>query len=213
MLIEQIESGPLATNGYLVCDQRGGHAMAVDAPLGCTAAMVETAHEWGSPIELLVNTHGHFDHIWDNAALLAATKARLGIHKQDERLLTMPQTMFFGFDEEVKPTQADFYLAEGEPLRLGTLTFDVYHCPGHSRGSVVLVEPTEKVAFVGDVLFAGSIGRTDLPGGDHEVLLRSIQEKLMPLGDDVRVYSGHGPSTTIGRERRTNPFLLGAVGL
>jgi glyoxylase-like metal-dependent hydrolase (beta-lactamase superfamily II) len=97
-------------------------------------------------------------------------------------------------------------------LEVGELRFEILHCPGHCPGSVVLFERKERAAFVGDVLFAGSVGRTDLPGGAYEVLMRAIQEQLMPLGDDVRVFPGHGPATTIGHERRTNPFLTEARG-
>ena len=101
----------------------------------------------------------------------------------------------------------DFHLAEGEALTVGDLNFEIFDCPGHCPGSVTLYERRENVAFVGDVLFAGSIGRTDLPGGNHATLLRSIREKLFTLDDRVRVLPGHGPATTIGIERRENPFL------
>ena len=209
MLVEVFESGPAATNGYLVGDQPGGHALVIDAPLGSASDMVDQARAWKTPIEVLVNTHGHWDHFLDNAALLRATRARFGIHRDSAPLLELPQTRMFGLDIEVEPTKPDFFLEQGQPLEVGALRFEILDCPGHCPGSVVLFEPQERVAFVGDVLFAGSIGRTDLPGGDTETLLQSIREKLFPLGDDVRVLSGHGPATTIGRERRTNPFLVG----
>lgn len=209
MLIEPFVGGPVETNGYLVCDQPGGHAVVIDAPLGTAAQMVEQARRWETPIETLINTHGHWDHFLDNAALLRLTKARFGIHRDSALLLALPQTRMFGLDIEIEPSEPDFFLEEGKPLVVGTLRFDVLHCPGHCPGSVVLVEQRERVAFVGDVLFAGSVGRADLPGGDYETLLRSIRDKLLPLGDDVRVLSGHGPATTIGEERRTNPFLAG----
>lgn len=107
--------------------------------------------------------------------------------------------------------EPDIFLEEGRPLEVGDLKFQILECPGHCPGSVALFEPTERVVFTGDVLFAGSIGRTDLPGGDHELLLASIREKLLPLGDDVRVFAGHGPATTLGRERRHNLFLAGGA--
>jgi glyoxylase-like metal-dependent hydrolase (beta-lactamase superfamily II) len=105
----------------------------------------------------------------------------------------------------------DRWLEEGDRVRVGQLTFEVLHCPGHSPGSVAFFNSEQRLAIVGDVLFAGSIGRTDLPGGDHGQLLASIRDKLLPLGDDVAVISGHGPTTTIGRERATNPFLREAA--
>jgi glyoxylase-like metal-dependent hydrolase (beta-lactamase superfamily II) len=212
MLMECLEAGPFATNGYVVCDREGGSAMAIDAPMDSAAAMIDQVARWQARLELVINTHGHFDHILDNATLIRQTGARLGIHREDERLLTIPQAKFFGLDIDMEPSRPDFYLAEGETLALGSLEFRLFHCPGHSPGSVVLFEPTEKVAFVGDVLFAGSIGRTDLPGGSMISLLRAIREKLFPLGDEVRVFPGHGPATTIGRERRTNPFLRDEPG-
>lgn len=203
MLIETFEAGPVATNGYLVADHRGGQALVIDAPQGVAAAMVEQANEWNTPIVYLINTHGHWDHYLDNAALLRVTKAKLGIHRDSARLLSVPQ------DFDVEPSVPDFFLEEGEPLVVGDLSFEILHCPGHCPGSVALYEQREGVVFVGDVLFAGSVGRTDLPGGDYETLLRSIREKLLVLPDDVRVFAGHGPGTTIGAERRDNPFLAG----
>ena len=207
MLIEIFEGGPAATNGYLVGDHRGGHALVIDAPQGTASQMVEQARQWDTPIDCLINTHAHWDHFLDNAELLRLTKAKFGIHRESAPLLAIPQTRMFGLDIDVVPSKPDFFLEEGEPFRVGELTFEIFHCPGHCPGSVVLFERKEHVAFVGDVLFAGSIGRTDLPGANYDLLIQCIREKLLPLGDDVRVLSGHGPATTIGEERRTNPFL------
>ena len=209
MIIETFEAGPVATNGYLVADKRGGKALVIDAPQGAARLMVKQAREWNTPIVYLINTHGHWDHILDNAELLRLTGAKFGIHRESAPLLTAPQARFLGLDFEIEPTKPDFFLEEGQPFVVGDLKFDVLHCPGHCPGSVVSFERKERVAFVGDVLFAGSIGRTDLPGGDHETLLAAIRDKLLPLGDDVQVLPGHGPATTIGVERRTNPFLAG----
>ena len=114
-----------------------------------------------------------------------------------------------GFDYE-QPPKVDEYWSDGQSYRVGELEFKVIHCPGHTPGHVVLFNEKENKVFVGDVLFAGSVGRTDLPGGSTEQLMDSIMNKLLPLGDEVEVYSGHGPVTTIGHERRTNPFLTGA---
>jgi hydroxyacylglutathione hydrolase len=209
MLIEVFEAGPAATNGYLVCDHADGHALVIDAPLGSASDMVRQAGVWKTPIDYLVNTHGHWDHFLDNAAILRSTNARFGIHPDSAPLLKLPQARMFGLDIDIEPAEPDFFLEEGKVFEVGELKFEILHCPGHCPGSVVLFEPRERVVFVGDVLFVGSIGRTDLPGGDTETLLGCIREKLFPLGDDVRVMSGHGPATTIGRERLTNPFLVG----
>jgi glyoxylase-like metal-dependent hydrolase (beta-lactamase superfamily II) len=207
MIIETFEAGPVATNGYLVADKPGGVAVVIDAPQGASPLIVEQARKWNTPIAYLVNTHGHWDHFLDNAELLRLTGAKFGIHRESAPLLNLPQARYFGLDLDIEPSHPDFFLEESKPLEVGSLRFEVFHCPGHCPGSVALFERKERVAFVGDVLFAGSVGRTDLPGGDYEALLRSIREKLLPLGDDVRVFPGHGPVTTIGHERLTNPFL------
>jgi hydroxyacylglutathione hydrolase len=207
MLIEVFEAGPVATHGYVVADRPGGQALIIDAPQGAASAMVEQARHWNAPVAYLINTHAHWDHFWDNAAVLRLTNAKFGIHRDSAPLLNIQQAKMFGIEDEIEPSQPDFFLEEGRPLEVGDLRFEILDCPGHCPGSVALFERRERVVFVGDVLFAGSIGRTDFPGGDYETLLRSIREKLLPLGDDVRVLPGHGPATTLGRERRTNPFL------
>jgi len=209
MIVETFEAGPVATNAYLVADQRGGKAVAIDAPQGAATLMVEQARDWNAPIVHLINTHAHWDHFLDNAELLRLTGATFGIHRDSAPLLTVPQTRYFGLDIDVEPSPPDFFLEEGQPLLVGELRFEILHCPGHCPGSVVLFEQKERAAFVGDVLFAGSVGRTDLPGGDHDKLIAAIRSKLLPLGDDVRVFPGHGPVTTLGVERLTNPFLAG----
>jgi glyoxylase-like metal-dependent hydrolase (beta-lactamase superfamily II) len=210
MIIETFEAGPVATNGYLVADKLDGVAVVIDAPQGAARSIVEQAKKWNTPIAYLVNTHGHWDHFLDNAELLRLTGAKFGIHRESAPLLDLPQARYFGLDLDIEPSHPDFFLEEGKPLDVGSLQFEVFHCPGHCPGSAVLFERRERVAFVGDVLFAGSVGRADLPGGDYETLMRSIREKLLPLGDDVRVFPGHGPVTTIGHERLTNPFLAAA---
>jgi glyoxylase-like metal-dependent hydrolase (beta-lactamase superfamily II) len=207
MLIETFEAGLASTNGYLVADHPAGSALIIDAPEGVAAAMVEQARLWNTPIRWLINTHAHWDHYWDNAAILRLTKAPFGIHAESAPLLKLPQTRMFGIQTDIEPSTPDFFLEEGKPFVAGDLVFEILHCPGHCPGSAVLFERSQRIAFVGDVLFAGSVGRTDLPGGDHKLLLDSIHRKLLPLGDDVRVLSGHGPATTLGEERRHNPFL------
>jgi hydroxyacylglutathione hydrolase len=209
MIIETFEAGPIATNGYLVADKEGGKALVIDAPQGAAPLIVEQARKWNTPIAYLVNTHGHWDHILGNAELLRLTGAKFGIHHESAPLLHLPQARYFGLDLDIEPSDPSFFLEEAGPLDVGSLRFEIFHCPGHCPGSVVLVERKERVAFVGDVLFAGSVGRTDLPGGSTKTLMHSIREKLLPLGDDVRVFPGHGPVTTIGHERLTNPFLAG----
>jgi glyoxylase-like metal-dependent hydrolase (beta-lactamase superfamily II) len=156
-------------------------------------------------------THGHIDHAGGAADL----KDRLGVkilgpHEADGPILARleDQGRAYGLTA-ARNVIPDRWLKEGDRVTVGEVGFDVLHCPGHSPGSVVLVNREERFAIMGDVLFKGSIGRTDLPGGSHEALLRSIRDKVLPLGDDVTFICGHGPPSTIGEERRTNPFLQG----
>jgi hydroxyacylglutathione hydrolase len=158
-------------------------------------------------------THGHIDHVGGAAEL----KAKLGVpiegpHRDDQYLLDHVVDSARMFDiAGVANVTPDRWLNEGEQVEVGELTFDILHCPGHSPGSVAFINAAQRLAIVGDVLFAGSVGRTDLPGGNQRQLLKSIRDKLLPLDDDVAVLSGHGPVTTIGRERATNPFIQRAA--
>lgn len=155
-------------------------------------------------------THGHIDHAGGAMDL----KDRLGIeivgpHEDDRPLLASleNQALRFGLTDPVRNCVPDRFLKEGETVSFGGHVFSVLHCPGHAPGHVVYFNPVAKFAHVGDVLFRGSVGRTDLPGGDHAALIRSIKEKLLPLGDDIGFICGHGPGGRFGEERRTNPFL------
>lgn len=207
MKLHSFTGGPAETIGYLIADEDGGPAVAIDAPLGTAPAMVEQARAWGRPIAYLLTTHGHWDHVLDNTKLLQLTGAKFGIHPDSAELLAFPQTKMFGLDLPMPDGKPDFLLTEDQSIVAGKVELRVLECPGHCPGSVVLFEARERAVFVGDVLFAGSVGRTDLWGGDGELLLRSIRKKLLPLGDAVRVYAGHGPATSIGRELERNPFL------
>jgi len=157
-------------------------------------------------VKYILNTHGHFDHVGGNKQMKEATGADILIHAGDAAMLEQLSvaSMAFGLSVENSPP-ADRTIDEGDLITFGDITLNVLHTPGHSPGGVTFY--TDGVAFVGDSLFAGSIGRTDFPGGDYNTLISSIKTKLFPLGDDVRVYTGHGPATTIGQEKRMNPFL------
>ena len=208
MRIISFTGGEAETNAYLVFDKKTNEAILVDAPHGLAEEMLAKAKELDARVVALVNTHGHWDHIADNAAIIEATHAPLLIHPDDERLVTNPSLMTrYGLFFEIPPTKPDRLLREGDHLTLGESDFEILHCPGHCPGSIVLYERRAKVALVGDVIFAGSVGRTDLPGGSWEQLLESIQTKILALPDDVKLLPGHGPATTVGQERRTNPFL------
>jgi hydroxyacylglutathione hydrolase len=163
----------------------------------------------GVSVDKIWLTHGHVDHVAGAKDLKTNLKVSIeGPHKDDLFLLQhVAETgRSYGMWNASNVTP-DRWLEEGDQVQIGELTFNVLHCPGHSPGSIVYFNPVQRLAIVGDVLFAGSIGRTDLPGGDYQQLIESIKDKLLPLGDDVAIISGHGPTSTIGHERATNPFL------
>ncbi|MCX5757224.1 MAG: MBL fold metallo-hydrolase [Candidatus Hydrogenedentes bacterium] len=203
MEIHSFQVTPFFENCFVVCD--GGEALVID-PGDVSPKMLRLLA--GCTVRAIVNTHCHCDHCGGNAELKAKTGADLLIHRDELPLLRSMevQAQMFGIQVASSP-DPDRFMNEGDVLTVGAASFKVLLAPGHSPGHVVLVG--EGVAFVGDVLFAGSIGRTDLPGGDYRQLLDSIHTKLMGLPDETVVYSGHGPETTIGVERRSNPFLVG----
>ncbi len=206
MIVETLTGGPAQTNCYLVgCEQM--HQAVVIDPGWDAQAIGDAARGLGLTIKLLLITHAHFDHIGAVTDLKEAANAPVGMHPLDQDLLRLDGgAPAFGF--RIRPVvQPDIELKHGQMIDIGTLAFETRFTPGHTRGHVVFVESKEKAAFVGDVLFAGSIGRTDLPGGDYATLIKSIRDQLLTLPDDMAVYPGHGPPTTIGVERETNPFL------
>jgi glyoxylase-like metal-dependent hydrolase (beta-lactamase superfamily II) len=186
-------------------------AGAVIDPGGDLDRIRQAIAENGVKVEKILLTHGHIDHAAGAAELKEALGVEIeGPHEADRFLLDALADTGRGYGIEARNVTPDRWLKEGDQVTVGSLTLDVLECPGHSPGSVVFVAPDERFALVGDVLFNGSVGRTDLPRGDHAALIRSIMEKLLPLGDDVTFICGHGPASTIGHERQTNPFLQGA---
>jgi hydroxyacylglutathione hydrolase len=164
-------------------------------------------------VEKIWLTHGHIDHVGGAADLRDALKVPIeGPHVADKFLLDNVVTSGARFGMTgVRDFAPDRWLEEGDRVAIGELTFDILHCPGHSPGSVVFFSKEMRFAHVGDVLFNGSVGRSDIPGGNHATLIKSIKDKLLPLGDDVAFICGHGPGSSIGQERMTNPFLTGAM--
>lgn len=204
MELLSFELTPFMTNCYVIKD--GGEALVVDP--GEAAPRLLRSLE-GSKVVMVVNTHCHCDHSGGNAGVVKATGAPLAIHEEELPLLQSieQQGLLFGVPFPASPAP-DRFLKEGEVIRVGAVELKVLHAPGHAPGHIVLAG--DGFVLAGDVLFAGSVGRTDLPGGSYPQLIASIRTKLLTLPDDTVVYSGHGPETTIGRERATNPFLVGA---
>ena len=199
---------PFQQNCTLLWCETTKRAAVID-PGGDLADIERAIAQAGVTVDKIWLTHGHIDHVGGAAELKARRNVPIeGPQRADlfllEHVVDSARTFGLAGVNNVKP---DRWLEDGDTVEVGELRFEVRHCPGHSPGSVAFVNAGERLAIVGDVLFAGSIGRTDLPGGDHAQLLRSIADKLMPLDDDVAVISGHGPTTTIGRERESNPFL------
>lgn len=189
--------GPWETNAYLVWDGRSPDALVVDPGMGAAQRLVQRVADNGLRLHVVANSHGHVDHIFDNAAIVRASGAELAIHPDDAYRLDGRNS--YGFAIEASLATRD--LREGDQLRIGDLTFDVLHTPGHTEGSVCLYEEGAGLLLAGDVLFAGSYGRTDLPGGDDQLMVASLARLVRDIPDAVRVLPGHGPETTIGRER------------
>ncbi|MBN2469055.1 MAG: MBL fold metallo-hydrolase [Deltaproteobacteria bacterium] len=188
-MLKKLVVGFIQANCYIIGCPKTQEGVVVD-PGDETARIVDEITRSTLTIRYILLTHGHFDHVGSAEELRDITKLPVLIHDLDSR--------FLGF----KP---DGFLYDGLQIQIGTYTLSVLHTPGHTPGGVSIHAPG--VVFTGDTLFAGSIGRTDLPGGDYHRLIESVKKKIFPLGDDVRIYPGHGPASTIGQERRTNPFF------
>jgi glyoxylase-like metal-dependent hydrolase (beta-lactamase superfamily II) len=199
---------PFQQNCTVLWCERTKRGVVID-PGGDLPEIERGIAEAGIAVEKIWLTHGHVDHAGGAAELKAKLKVPIeGPHKDDLFLLQHVSETARSFGMlNARNVTPDRWLQEGDRVEVGDLTFEVLHCPGHSPGSIVYFNDAEHLAIVGDVLFAGSIGRTDLPGGNHRQLLDSIRGKLLPLPDDVAIISGHGPTSSIGRERASNPFL------
>ena len=224
MIIEELTVTAFQQHTRIVGCESTRQAICID-PGDEAERIVETLERLSLNLQAIALTHAHLDHVGAVAALKKLKPdAKISLHEGDEFMyralpeqpawIGIPRAQWaalgFVFEE---PPPVDHYWTDGETYDVGDLKLEVRHCPGHTPGHVVFYAPKERKVFVGDVLFAGSIGRTDLPGGSTEQLLESIKNKLLTLDDDVTVYSGHGPLTTIGEERLTNPFLTGGFQL
>ena len=236
MFIAGFPAGPWGTNCYVVATGAGQECVVVDPGKDAADGVAQVVREHRLKPVAVVATHGHLDHVWCVTPVSGAYDATAWIHPRDRHLLTDPLAgmgpetramlpqLLGGRDHQWLEPDDVRLLDDGTTLELAGVTFTVDHTPGHTEGSVTLRTPYDssgpagggvdvsEVMFSGDLLFAGSIGRTDLPGGDHPTMLRSLRDKVLPLADDVVVLPGHGEQTSIGRERATNPFLLELVG-
>ncbi len=190
--------GPVATNVHILADARSREAIAIDTAIPSLRWIADELVERSWTLKLIVSTHGHWDHIGDNAAVAAETGAVIAVHPLDRERLTDPQPLWAPF--EIPPSVPAVELAEGGEIRFGEIRLRVLHTPGHTAGSVCLLSTDDSVLFSGDTLFAGGWGRVDLPGGSPDEMAGSIA-RLAELEDGLAVMPGHGPPTTIGRER------------
>lgn len=205
MIIKQMGVGPLMANCIIVGCTETKNAVVIDPGDDVDRILVALSEEQLSVTKIL-NTHGHFDHVGGNQRLKEVTGAPICIHDEDAPMLAHVSSSAAAFGMRVNNSpEADETLQDGDIVKFGNLELKVIHTPGHSPGGVAFYRPD--VVFVGDTLFAGSIGRTDFPGGSYDQLIASVKNKLFTLDNKTIVYTGHGPETTIGDEKRTNPFF------
>jgi hydroxyacylglutathione hydrolase len=226
MLIAAFPAGPWATNCYVVSTGPGEECVVIDPGMDAASGVADVVREHRLRPAAVLVTHGHIDHMFCVAPVAGAYESAAYIHPADRHLLTDPMAgisretaaMLLGGSLAFAEPDRVEEIADGDRLELAGLTFVVDHTPGHTPGSVTFSSAYDDadvgaVLFSGDLLFAGSIGRTDLPGGDHPTMLRTLASKVLPLDDSIVVLPGHGEQTTIGRERATNPYLHGLDGL
>jgi hydroxyacylglutathione hydrolase len=199
--------GLLEVNCYILGDEETREAVVID-PGGDEDEILATLKNNDLNLKLIIDTHGHFDHVDANQPLKSATGAKIAIHEADAGMLHQPsaEAMFFT-GNRLRLSEPDILLKEGDVLSFGKYRLKVLHTPGHTPGGISLLLEGHTYVYVGDLLFAGSIGRTDFPGGDFDALINAVKTKIFPLGDNYSVFPGHGPVTTVGQERKYNPFF------
>lgn len=207
MIFEIVAVGPLGANCFILGCEESKSGVVVD-PGSEPEKIIYAIERLGLRITSIINTHGHFDHVGGNSRLREHTGAKLLVHEKDVRLLSMASEVAarYGAITEDSPLPDEF-LADGMVIPVGNYQISVIHTPGHTPGGCCLYLDEEGVLISGDTLFADGVGRTDFPGGSHQALIESIRTRLLTLPETTRVYPGHGPSTTIGHEKRHNPFI------
>jgi len=211
LVFDSLETGPIMTNTYILGDSGSGEGLVVD-PGGHVGAIRTALERHKLDCKLIVNTHAHFDHVGGNAELHKATGAPILIHAAEAPFLDQlsTQARMFGMSVDNSPAP-ERTLDEGDTVEVEGLKLSVLHTPGHSPGSISLVVEGAGMILVGDLVFQGSVGRTDLPGGSMRALVDSVKSKIFVHPDDTKLYPGHGPPTTVGFEKRSNPFLTGEL--
>lgn len=206
MILKALEVGAIAANCYIIGCEETLEGAVID-PGGSPRAILQVIKDLNLKIKYIINTHGHIDHIGANRQIKEATGATILIHEADAGMLVNPASNFSMFmGRNITSPGADQFIKDGDIIKIGnTIELEVIHTPGHSQGGVCL--KTDNMIFVGDTLFYGSIGRTDFPGGSFKTLIESIKNRILCYEDDMVVYPGHGPATTVGFERKHNPFL------
>jgi glyoxylase-like metal-dependent hydrolase (beta-lactamase superfamily II) len=206
--IHILPGGPIPTNAFLLTAPERGEAVLIDAPGEIWAKVEPLLAAAKCRLTELWITHGHWDHTQGGAEIVRATGAKVRAHAADRVLIENPNVMrAFGLEIEMEPLKVDAWVEPGEKLSAIGTTAEVRWVPGHCPGNVLFYFPAEGVAFVGDALFKGSVGRTDLPGGDQATLFRAIRSQIYSLPDRTIVHAGHGPPTTVGEEKQTNPYV------
>jgi glyoxylase-like metal-dependent hydrolase (beta-lactamase superfamily II) len=211
MKLHVLPAGPIQTNAYLLTAADRGEAILIDAPGDVWSQVKPILSCEKCRLTELWITHGHWDHTQGGAEIIRQTKAQVSAHAADREMIETPEIMerFMGAQLNLEPIHVDRWLQPGERVSAFGLEAEVRHVPGHCPGNVLFYFPGARAAFVGDALFAGSVGRTDLPGGDFELLEKSIRGQIYTLPMDTKVFPGHGGATTVQAERATNPFVRG----
>lgn len=207
--VHVVPAGPIQTNAYLLTAPAQGAAVLIDAPGDVWWDVEAILQKEKCTLAELWLTHGHWDHTQGGADVVRRTGAKVRAHGDDRMLIETPEVMnqFMGEDLGLEPVHVDFWVGQGDRFSSPVGGVEVRHVPGHCPGNVLFYFEKEKTAFVGDALFAGSIGRTDLPGGSMKQLDESIRSQIYTLPDDTVVFPGHGPETTVGREKHSNPYV------